>query len=130
MLGGVAAGLGGALPDTAEEGVAAILMLGVEEGEVGGEALAEPDVVPVLFGDRVAEPLMGHLVGDQLTTGARRRVAVEDVGGQLHAAADAVGLDLGQLFVGIGTDVIHVELEDGLGEAAEGGETGVALLGE
>ena len=30
----------------------------------GGKALVEPDVVPPLHGDQVAEPLVGHLVGD------------------------------------------------------------------
>ena len=30
----------------------------------GGEALVEPDVVPPLHGHQVAEPLVGHLVGD------------------------------------------------------------------
>ncbi len=30
----------------------------------GGEALVEPEVVPPLHGDHVAEPLVGHLVRD------------------------------------------------------------------
>ena len=53
-----------------DEGVAAAVVLEEEQGEVGGEALAQPDVVPVALGDGVAEPLVRDLVGDE--AGPRR----------------------------------------------------------
>ena len=46
-------------------------MLGEQQREVGGEPLAQPDVVPVALGDGVAEPLVGDLVGDQARAGRR-----------------------------------------------------------
>ena len=61
-----------------------------EQGEVGGEAFAQPDIVPVLLGDGIAEPLVGDLVRHQVRTPARPVtdvLAVEDGAGVLHAAA-------------------------------------------
>jgi len=57
---GVAAAL-----EAGDEGVVALVFFGIEEGEIGGEAFAEPDVVPVTLGDAIAEPLVGDFVGDQ-----------------------------------------------------------------
>ena len=41
-------------------------MLDEQAGEVGGEPLAEPHVVPIALGDRIAEPLVGDLVDDDI----------------------------------------------------------------
>ncbi len=46
--------------------VAATVVLGKEEREIGREALAQPDVVPISFRDRIAKPLVGDLVGHQV----------------------------------------------------------------
>ena len=40
-------------------------MLGEERVKVGGKALVEPDVRPILAGQEIAEPLMRELVRDQ-----------------------------------------------------------------
>ena len=40
-------------------------MLLEEIREIGREALAEPQVIPVALRDRIAEPLMGNLVRHQ-----------------------------------------------------------------
>src|SRR6185312_7850897 len=102
-----------------DEGVAPVLVLLIQEREVSGKALAEPHVIPISFGGGVPEPLMRHLVGKQLAIGPGGWVSVENVGGELHAAAHAVGFHLSQLLVGIRTDMVDVELEDGLRELAE-----------
>ena len=47
------------------EDVLALILLGEESGEVGGEAFVEPDVRPVLAGQVVAEPLVRQLVRNQ-----------------------------------------------------------------
>ena len=39
------------------------------DGEIGGEAFAQPDVVPVLLGDRIAKPLVRDLVRHQVEGG-------------------------------------------------------------
>jgi hypothetical protein len=52
-----------------DEGVAAFVMLRIEIGEIGGEAFAQPDVAPAGFGDAVAEPLVGDLVGHDAVGG-------------------------------------------------------------
>ena len=38
------------------------------KGHVGGKALVEPDVGPPFGRDKVAEPLVGHLMGYQVRT--------------------------------------------------------------
>ena len=98
-------GLLGAATHAGEERVPSVGVLLIEEREVRREALAQPDVVPVAFGRGIAEPLMGHLVRDELPSG-HAAVAVEDVGGQLHAARDGRRLDLRELLVRVRTDVI------------------------
>src|SRR6185437_478108 len=108
----IAAGLGGARFDALQERIPAVLMLLIEKSEIGGESLRKPDVVPILFRGRIAEPLMRHLMGDELASGAASGVAIEDVAGELHASTGAVRLYLGELLVGVRADVVVVELED------------------
>lgn len=38
--------------------------------KVSGEALLEPKMVPPLHSHKIAEPVMGQLVGDSVQTGA------------------------------------------------------------
>src|SRR5471030_1118838 len=61
-----------------EKGVVSILEFLVEQREVGGEAFAQPDVVPILLRRRIAEPLVRHLVRDQLAARPGVAVAIED----------------------------------------------------
>ncbi len=87
----------------------------VKEGvEVGREALAQPEVVPVARGHRVAEPLMGDLVRHRpLLDGLALELAlgVEDRAGIFHPADVRRRLDLGELLVGVGTDAPAEKLE-------------------
>ncbi len=112
------------------EGITAAVVLEEEQGEVGGEALAEPDVVPVALGDGVAEPLVGHLVGDEAIHAAAGygTLAVEDRAGDLHPAADPRGLDPGELLVREGSDVLGEELEHAARGVLQGRHDGVAVL--
>ena len=115
-----------------EEGVAAVVELGGEGGEVGGEALAQPGVVPILFSNGIAEPLVGGLVGYEAEGGTigDAAFAVEDGAGVLHAAAHAGHLDVGEFFVREGADVGGEEL-DGLARGIfEGEDAVVAVLRE
>ena len=52
----------------ANERVAAAELLGVEMGEIRRKALAQPDVVPVFFGDGVSPPLVCDFVHDGAAT--------------------------------------------------------------
>ncbi len=88
-------------------GRVAVRVLGPQGGEVGGKALAQPQVGPFALGHGVAEPLMRGLVGDQIRAYAaapERPIAVEDGGGVLHAAEARGTLHVRQLLVRIGTD--------------------------
>ncbi len=86
-------------------------------GHPGGEALVEPEVVPPLHGDHVAEPLVRHLVGDD----GRRRPSVGDGSGL--RVEQQVGLAVGdaaEVFHGAGLEVgqgDHVELGHGVLDA-------------
>ena len=68
-LGGRAEGFIAAAFEAGLERVRALVMLGVEQREAGGEAFAEPDVVPVFFRDGIAEPLVCDFVSDQAGRG-------------------------------------------------------------
>ena len=107
-------------------------MLEEQQGEIGGEALAQPDVVPVALGDRVAEPLVRDLVGDEAVDAAARDVplAVEDRAGQLHPAAEPRGLDAGELLVRERADVLGVELQHPTPGTLQGRDHRVAVLVE
>ena len=48
-----------------DESIAALIVFRGKQREIGGEALAQPGVVPVLLGHRIAEPLVRDLVRDQ-----------------------------------------------------------------
>ncbi len=111
---------GGALVGVVAPGLAGHTELGPGVGEAGGlgeglvahvlgEGLVEPDVVPPAQGDEVAEPHVGHLVGDDhgagLAFGVGDGGAVDEVvaegdqAGVLHGA----GVELGdeRLVVGV-----------------------------
>ena len=79
--------------------------------EVGREPLAQPHIVPVLLGDGVAEPLVGHFVHDRRMSARDVLLAVEDRRGRLHASADARRLDVRELFVRVRPDLVAEELE-------------------
>ena len=51
---------------SADELVSTVGVLDVEQGEVGGESLAQPHIVPIVLSNRVAEPLVGHFVDDDV----------------------------------------------------------------
>ena len=70
-----------------DERVASFVVLGKEQREVGREPLAQPHVVPVALGHRIAEPLMRDLVDDRAAAGADALFAVEDRARVLGAAA-------------------------------------------
>ncbi len=75
----------------------------------GGKALVEPEVVPPLHGDQVAEPLVSHLVRDDQ--------------GDFFLCADGCGLGIDQqrgLAVGDGAEVFHCAgFEVGQGDQVE-----------
>ena len=81
------------------EGVLAAVVLGEERVEVGGEALVEPEVRPVLAGQEVAEPLVRQLVR---TRGRRSRAP----GSAISSCSAAVGHRGGR-------DVLHPAAEVG-----------------
>ena len=117
-----------------DEFVAPVLMFDEEQREVCREAFAKPDVIPVVFGDGIPEPLMRHLVDDHVPPAhvpfARDRgVAVEDGGRRLHSAPDAVRLHVRQLLVRVGADHVLVELHRLLRRHREIVESGFAILG-
>ena len=122
----------------------------------GGEALVEPDVVPPLHGDHVAEPLVGHLVRDDggyvfpggdgggFFVEEEVGLAVGDAAEVLHGAGFEVGegdhveLGHGVLDAEVGVVVVEDEfggLEGEFGEldlagggaGADGDAVGVAL---
>ncbi len=90
----------------------------------GGEALVEPEVVPPLHGDHVAEPLVRHLVGDDCGD-----VLLGGDGGGL-GVDEEVGLAVGdaaEVLHGAGFEVgegDHVELGHGVLNA----EVGVVVV--
>src|SRR2546425_575942 len=105
-----------------------VLKLLIQEREIRGEAFAEPHIVPILLRRRVAEPLMGDLMGHYLTARAGLAISIEDRGRQFHAATDSVGFHLSRLLVGIGTDPVDEELDNRLCERAEAFETDIPVL--
>ena len=121
-------------PQPGHERVPSLRVLDEEVREVGGEALAQPDVVPVALGDRVAEPLVGDLVHDHGVPPPLRPahgvVAVEDGRRRLHAALDAVRLDVGEPLVGVGADAGREEVEGRDRRLGEGLEALVPVLRE
>src|SRR5664279_3594642 len=103
-----------------------------EGREIGGEAFAEPRVVPVLLGDRIAKPLVRDLVRQQTEGGTvgHAAFAKEDGAGVLHGAAHDGHLDVGQLFIRVRADAGGEEL-DGLSRGFfEGEDAVVAILRE
>ncbi len=116
-----------------DEPVAAERVLGEQQREVGREPLAQPDIVPVVFGHRIAEPLMRDLVRDQPRQAAlppHAVLAVEDRRGQLHAAAEVGGLHVRQLLVRVRADLLAEELHHLAGGRLEVADAGVAVLVE
>ena len=87
-----------------DERVAALVMLGEEQREVGRKPLAQPHIVPVALGDGIAEPLVRDLVHDRAAAGAHAFLAVEDRARVLGAAAEAGGLHVGELLVRVRAD--------------------------
>ena len=84
-------------------------------GQVGRESLAEPDVVPVVGGHGIAEPLVDDLVGHGVFDGSiaiHESLAVEDVARILHPAVPCLGLHAGELAIGVGADVILEKFHD------------------
>ena len=119
-------------PQPGHEGIPSLRVLHEEVGEVGGEALAQPDVVPVALRDRVAEPLVGDLVHDHAVPPPRGPthgvVAVEDRRRRLHPSLDAVRLDVGEPLVGVGADAGREEVEGRDRRLGEGLEALVPVL--
>lgn len=115
-----------------------------------GEGLVEPDVVPPLQGDEVAEPHVGHLVGDDHRAGLAfgdgdggavdELVAEGDEAGVLHGAGVELGYEGLVVGVeGVGLVELLVEaVEAGLGDVEDlvgvdvevGGEGAPAVEGE
>ena len=68
--------------------VPAVLVPGEEMSVVGGEALVEPDMAPVLAGHEIPEPLMGQFVRHQALAAAYVfRFQAEEGGGVQGAQA-------------------------------------------
>ena len=110
------------------ERVAPFVVLGEEQGEVGREALAQPHVVPVVLGDRIAPPLVRDLVDDRRASGGDALLAVEDRAGVLGAAAHAGGLHVGDLLVRVRADLLHEEGHRAPRQILEDPQAGVAVL--
>jgi hypothetical protein len=77
--------------EAAHELVVAVRVLDEQQREIRREALAQPHIVPVVLGDRVAEPLVRDLVDDDVAPALAARAgdrsfAVEDRAGRFHAA--------------------------------------------
>ena len=119
-----------AAAQAADEGVAAVELFGVEEREVGREAFAQPDIVPIAFGDGVAPPLVRDLVDDRRVARGDALLAIEDDGGVLGAAAEAGGLHVRQLLVGIGADLLAEEVERAAAGELEDALAGLGVLRE
>ena len=94
-----------------DERVAAFVVLREEQREVGRESLAQPHIVPVALGHRIAEPLVRDLVDDRAAAGADAFLAVEDRARVLGAAGEAGGLHVGELLVRVRPDVRDEELQ-------------------
>ncbi len=102
---------------------------GGQDAHEGREALVQPQAVPPLHGDQVAEPLVGHLVHDYfghrlLLVGrhighAIARFGEGDGAGVFHGAVQEVGHDqLVVFFEGVGNaEVLFEEGHAGLGLA-------------
>ncbi len=111
-------------------------------GHPGGEAFVEPEVIPPLHGDHVAEPLVGHLVGDDrgdafpvgdggvLSVEEKVGLAIGDAAEVLHCAGLEVGegdhVELGHWV--LDAEVLVVKGEDVLG-SFEGGAGEGDLVG-
>ena len=83
--------------------------------KVGCEALRQPQVVPVVLRDGITKPLVGGLVGYQSFTHRAVRVAtrgVEDGARVLHPAKACAGLDVCELVVREGADVLGERVHD------------------
>jgi len=65
---------------------------------------------------------------DERPRGVEAVFAVEDGGGVFGATADAVGLDVGEFFVGEGADVVADELDGFSGGVFDGGVEGFGIL--
>ena len=110
-------------------------VLDEEQGEIGSEALAQPDVVPVGFSDGVPEPLMGDLVDHHVPPPHRAGpryalLGIKDARGRFHPAGHAVRLDVGQLLVRVRPDPFAVERQHVAGRDCKVVETVVPLFGE
>ena len=113
-----------------DERIPAGVVLEEEQGEVGREALAEPDLVPVALGYRVAEPLVRNLMSDETVhSPARdRTLAVEDRAGNLHPPADPRGLDPGEFLIRERADVLGEELQHPAPRVLQGRDDRIAVL--
>ena len=92
-----------------DERVAPLVVLGKQQREVGREALAQPHIVPVALGHRIAEPLVRDLVDDRAAAGADALLAVEDRARVLGAAGEAGGLHVGELLVRVRPDAASMK---------------------
>ena len=112
------------------EPVTAVSELVEEVGEIGCESLAEPDVVPVGLGHRVAEPLVGDLVRHQvgaLPPSSDRSLVVEDGARVLRPAVSRTRLHVGELLVGKGAHLGAEKLHHPR-SGCEVEETGIPVL--
>jgi len=112
------------------EGVAAFVMLGVQQREVGGEAFAQPDIIPVFLGNRIAKPVMRNFVRHQVGGGMVGDCvfAVKNSRGMFRAAMQTGDLHIGQLFIGIGSDGAAEKLHGIARGLVERGDAFVAVL--
>ena len=113
-----------------DEGLAALVVLGRQQSEIRGEALAEPDVVPIFLGDGIAKPLVRDFVRYQAECGRAvdRPLAVEYRAGVFHAAIVAGRLHIREFLIWIRADVATVEFDGLARRRFEGADAGVAVL--
>lgn len=106
-------------------------MLGPQELGVGGEALVQPDVTPVVDRHGVAEPLVGDLVCDDVGVGAaaEERVVVGRAGLVLQRVAEVGRHDAALGLERVRAEVLRQELGD-LGGALDARLRGVGVLAE
>src|SRR5436190_1426463 len=89
---GDASDLTGAAVKLIEHVIAAVFVFVIESLVICREAFVEPDLTPILAGDKVAKPLMGHFVSNEALAvadvfgGIRKEGAVSQCGatGILH----------------------------------------------
>jgi hypothetical protein len=110
--------------------LAAAPLLEVQIRKVSSKPFGQPNVVPVLFGDAVAEPVVCRFMDHRATVVAQHATfAVEDGGRVFGCAADAGRLHVRQFFVRVRPHVSREELDRRAARVVEVFVAALAILG-